>query len=146
MLTLPPDYTFVIQLGTFFVLLMVLSRILFAPFLEVLSERSARTVGDIEKAAASRAEMNTLSARVDAEIAKARAAASAEVDAVRAQTREEAAQLFQGAQQVASARLAELRAEVAAATRDARAALATDSRVLADAMVSAVVGSGSKAQ
>lgn len=146
MLTLPPDYTFVIQLGTFFVLLMVLSRILFAPFLEVLSERSARTVGDIEKAAASRAEMNTLSARVDAEIAKARAAASAEVDAVRAQTREEAAQLFHGAQQEASVRLAELRAEVAAATRDARAALATDSRVLADAMVSAVVGSGSKAQ
>jgi F-type H+-transporting ATPase subunit b len=142
MLTLPPDFTFLIQLVTFFVLLVLLSRLLFAPFLELLAERAERTSGDIEKAAASRAEVESLSARVDAEITKARVAATAEVEAVRAQTRAEAASLFAQAQADASARLAELRNEVATATRDARTALASDARTIADAMVTAVLGPG----
>lgn len=141
MLTLPPDFTFVIQLGTFLVLLLVLSRLLFAPFLEVLAERADRTSGDIAQAAASRAEVESLSARVDAELAKARSAANAEVDAVRAATREEAARLFQGAQDEATARLVELRAQVQSATAEARGNLAADAGALAEAMVSAVLGS-----
>jgi len=146
MLTLPPDFTFLIQLGSFFILLLVLSRLLFAPFLEVLAERSARTSGDIANAAASRVEVETLSARVDAEITKARAAANAEVDAVRAKTREEAAQMFRSAQDDAATRLSELREQVAAATKEARGALAGDARGIADAMVSAVLGSGGAAK
>jgi F-type H+-transporting ATPase subunit b len=146
MLTLPPDFTFVIQLGTFLVLLMVLSRLLFAPFLEVLAERADRTSGDIAKAAASRAEVESLSARVDAELANARAAAQAEVDAVRAATREEAARLFQSAHDEAAARLAELRAEVRSATAAAKGNLANDAAALADAMVSAVLGGSGAAR
>jgi F0F1-type ATP synthase membrane subunit b/b' len=142
MLTLPPDFTFLIQFGTFAVLVAVLGRLLFAPFLEVLAERDARTTGDVEKAAASRAEVQALSARVDAELAKARAEANAEVDAVKRRTREEASQLFQDAQRDATARLTELRAQVADATREARGALATDARTLADAMVTAVISGG----
>lgn len=140
MLTLPPDITFVIQIGTFLVLFLVLSRLLFAPFLELLAERAERTSGDIAKAAASRAEVESLSARVDAELAKARSAANAEVDAVRAATREEVAGLFRGAQDEAAARLAELRGQVQSATAEARGTLASDARTLADAMVSAVLG------
>jgi F-type H+-transporting ATPase subunit b len=140
MLTLPPDFTFVIQLGTFFVLWFVLSRLLFAPFMELLDERAARTAGDIAKAAASRSEVETLFARVDAELARARASANAEVEAVRAKTREEAAQMFAQAQNEAAARLAELREQVAAATRDARGKLAGEARAIADTMVAAVLG------
>jgi len=121
MLTLPPDFTFVVQFVTFAVLVFVLSRLLFAPFLEVLAERSARTIGDVEKAAASRAE------------------AKADVDDVKRRTRDEATQLFQEAQSDASSRLAELREQVVGATRDARSALASDARILADAMVAAVI-------
>jgi F-type H+-transporting ATPase subunit b len=144
MLELPPDYTFLVQFVTFGALVFVLSQMLFAPFLELLDERAARTIGDVESAAATRAEVEALSAKVDAELTKARAAANAEVEAVRARTREEASQLFQGAQQQASARLAELREEVANATRDARRSLASDARTLADAMVNAVIGGGAK--
>lgn len=140
MLTLPPDFTFVIQLVTFFILYLVLSRLLFAPFMEVLDERSARTAGDIEKAAASRAEVETMFARVDGELARARASANAEVEAVRAQTRDEAAKLFQNAQNDAASRLAELRQQVAKATTDARGALAGEARTIADTMVAAVLG------
>lgn len=142
MLTLPPDFTFLIQFGTFAVLVAVLGKLLFAPFVEVLAERAARTTGDVEKAAATRAEVQALSARVDAELAKARAEANAEVDAVKRRTREEAAQLFQDAQRDASARLAELREQVAVATKEARGALAGDARTLADAMVTAVISGG----
>jgi F-type H+-transporting ATPase subunit b len=146
MLTLPPDFTFLIQLGTFAVLLLVLSRLLFAPFLELLAERADRTSGDIAKAAASRAEVDSLSARVDAELAKARAATNAEVDTVRAATREEAAKLFRGAQDDAATRLAELRSQVESATAEARGNLASDARTLADAMVSTVLGNGGAAR
>jgi F-type H+-transporting ATPase subunit b len=136
----PPDFTFFIQLVSFFILLMLLSRILFAPFLELLDERAARGAGDVAAATASRAEVEVMSARVDADLAKARAQASAEVDAVRKQTREEAAKLFETAQSEAAGRLSELRKQVAAATEDARRALASDARSIADAMVAAVVG------
>jgi F-type H+-transporting ATPase subunit b len=146
MLTLPPDYTFLIQLGTFAVLLVMLAKLLFAPFQELLAERAARTIGDVEAAAASRAEVSSLSARVDAELARARAAASAEAEAVGAHTRDEAAKLFDDAQREAAARLAELRAQVAEATRQARGTIATDARAIADEMVSAVIGSGSAAR
>lgn len=145
MLTLPPDITFFIQLASFFVLLFVLNRLLFAPFLEVLAEREDRTTGDVVAAAASREEVAALSARIDAELTKARAAANAEVEAVRAKTREEAAELFHSAQKEAAARLSELREQVATVTREARGALAGDARSMADAMVSAVIPGGGKA-
>lgn len=142
MLELPPDFTFVVQFGTFAVLAVLLGKYLFTPFLELLDERAARTTGDVAKAAATREEVESLSQRMDADLAKARAEAKAEVDTVKQAAREEAAQMFQGAQQEASARLAELREQVAGATDDARRALATDARSLADAMVAAVIGGG----
>jgi len=140
MLTLPPDYTFFVQLGTFLVLFVVLGQLLFAPFAELLAEREARTTGDIASAAASRAEVQTLLSHVDTELAKARASANAEVEAVRAKTREEADALFQKAQAEAAVRLAELRGEVVKATNEARASLANDARSMAETMVAAVLG------
>ncbi|HEY2772926.1 MAG TPA: ATP synthase F0 subunit B [Candidatus Binatia bacterium] len=140
MLTLPPDYTFLIQLATFFVLLALLRKLLFEPFMALLDERAQKTTGDIAKAERSRAEVQALSTRVDAELAKARAAAGAEIDTVRGQARQEAARLLTDAQNEAGARLAELRGEVATATREARTQLAGDAKSLADAMVAAVLG------
>ena len=45
MLQFPPDITLVIQLVTFFVLFLILNKLLFAPFAQVLSEREQRTGG-----------------------------------------------------------------------------------------------------
>ncbi len=140
MLTLPPDFTFFIQIGTFLVLFLVLSRLLFAPFIELLAERDARTTGDIAAAAASRAEVNSLLSHVDAELAKARASANAEVEAIRATTRDEADALFHKAQHEAAERLAELRTQVAKATEDARVSLKGEARAMAETMVTAILG------
>lgn len=142
MLTLPPDHTFLIQIGIFALLFFVLGKTLFSPFLALLQERAERTTGDIANAAASREEVAALSARVDQDLAAARSAAQAEVERVRAETRAEAAKLFDQAQQEAGSRLAELRAEVRSATEEARRALGSDARAIADAMVGAVLGSG----
>lgn len=136
------DFTFLIQLGTFLVLFLVLTGLLFAPFMELLAEREARTTGDIASAAASRAEVQSLLAHVDSELARARASANAEVEAVRAKTREEADDLFRKAQTDAAGRLAELRGQVAKATEDARASLRSEAGAMAETMVIAVLGGG----
>lgn len=145
MLTFPPDYTFLIQLGTFFVLLTILARLLFAPFLELLDERDQRTAGDIADAASSRSEVEALSARVDAELSKARAAAMSEVESVRRETKSEAKALFDQAQSEAASRLVELRSAIAQSAREARGSLASDARAIADQMVDAVLGRGGRA-
>ena len=140
MLTFPPDFTFVIQLISFFGLLFVLARVLFAPYLALLDERRARTVGDAAEAVEQRAHARALAARIDEELARARAEAMTEVDVTRRQAKEEEHAIFASAQADASARLADLRGGVASATAEARRSLAEEARTLADQMVGAVLG------
>ncbi len=142
MLAFPPDYTFLVQLGSFFVLLYVLNRLLFAPFGELLRQRDERTSGDQELARAQREEAEAMATRIDAELAEARASAHAEVEAVRRQTRDEEAKIFAAARDEAAGRLAELRASLEAAKRDALTSLRDDARELASQMVDAVLQSG----
>lgn len=144
MLTFPPDFTFVVQLGTYFVLLLILARLVFTPFLELLDERAARTAGDVATAAEQRSEVETLSASIDADLAKAKAAALSEVEAARRASREEARELLEHARSEASERLAELRSELAASAATARTGLASEASALAEQMVAAVLGSGAR--
>lgn len=145
MLTFPPDYTFLIQFGAFFALMLVLSRLLFAPFLQLLAEREARTVGDAERAAIQRSDAEQLATRIEADLAKVRAQTMSEVEAVRRSTREEESRLFSAAQSEASARLAELRSSISTATEQARSALADDARSIAEQMVTRILGRGDRA-
>lgn len=144
MLTFPPDYTFLIQFVAFFALLAVLSRLLFSPFLQLLAEREARTVGDAERAAIERSDAQQLATKIEADLAKVRAQAMTEVEAVRRSTREEEARLFSAAQGEASARLVELRSSISAATVQARNALAADAKGMADQMVTSILGRGGR--
>jgi len=145
MLTFPPDYTFLIQFGAFLALLFVVARFLFAPFLELLAEREARTVGDAERAAAERADAQQTAAKIDADLAQVRTKAMGEVEAVRRATREEEARLFSEAQAVATVRLAELRSALAADTAQARGALASEAAAIAQQMVASILGRGGRA-
>ncbi len=145
MLTFPPDYTFLIQFGAFFALLVVLSRVLFSPFLQLLSEREARTVGDAERAAVERSDVQQLATRIEADLAKVRVQAMNEVESVRRSTREEEARLFSAAQAEASVSLAELRSSISTATAQARTALAADAKSMADQMVTRILGRGGRA-
>ncbi|MBI5505486.1 MAG: hypothetical protein HY899_11840 [Deltaproteobacteria bacterium] len=128
----------------FFALLIVLSRLLFSPFLQLLAEREARTVGDAERAATERTDAERLATRIEADLAKVRAQAMNEVETVRRSTREEEARLFSAAQGEASARLADLRSSISAAAAQARSALAADARSVADQMVTSILGRGGR--
>ena len=145
MLTFPPDYTFLIQFGAFLALIVVLSRLLFSPFLALLVERDARTIGDGRLAVAQRAEAESLAAKIEAELASVRSQTMNEVERLRRETREEEARLFSSAQTEASARLAELRSSISASTALARSALAAEAKTLADQMVTSVLGRGERA-
>jgi F-type H+-transporting ATPase subunit b len=142
MLAFPPDYTFLVQLGSFFVLLYLMNRLVFAPFAALLNERDERTAGDQEAARADREEADAMAARIEAQLAETRASAHAEVETLRRSTRAEEARIFASARDEAAARLSELRASLDAAKRDAMTSLRDDAQDLAARMVSVVLRAG----
>ena len=65
MLKIPPDYTFLIQIGLFVVFWLAMKRLLFGPALLVIGERAARSEGAIRQAQAMQAEAERLRAAGD---------------------------------------------------------------------------------
>ena len=111
-MSLSPDYTFLIQLASFFVLLFFLGRYLFGPFQALLLEREARTTGDSGLAESYQAEAEATGQRLESEMAKARAAAMSEAEKIRTADRAQEALILGEASAEAGRRLAEIRAEV----------------------------------
>jgi len=140
MLAFPPDITFVIQLVSFFVLLLVLNRLLFQPFADLLAERSSRTEGAKAEATRDQAEAQALAQRVETELDRARSKALAEADAIRRETRERETAIYTEAKSAGAARLAILREEIAKERDQALRALREDAKTLAAGMVEAVFG------
>jgi F-type H+-transporting ATPase subunit b len=140
MLAFPPDFTFLIQFLSFFLLLFVLNRLLFRPFAQLLSEREKRTQGDAESAADDRRRAAELEADIERELAAARVAAMAEAEDLRRRARAQEKRIFEQASQRASRRLAEIRAGVEAEKESVLARLRGETAALAEAMVSAVIG------
>lgn len=140
MLAFPPDFTFVIQLASFFVLLVVLNRLLFQPFGEVLAERQRRTAGAESSAEDDRNEAEKLKQTFESALAEARLEASSQAEALRRETRDGEAEIFDQAKIAASARLEQLREEIAKERRDAEAQLRNSAEELARQMVRAILG------
>jgi len=140
MLAFPPDVTFLIELGSFFVLLFFMNRLMFRPYMDLLSERQSRSTGDQERARDQVAEAERLKARIEADLAKARAEAHEAVDSIRRRTKDEESHLFEQARAQAAERLAALRDEIGQTRTQARETLLADSRRMAEQMVDAVLG------
>jgi F-type H+-transporting ATPase subunit b len=139
MLAFPPDFTFVIQLVSFFVLLVILERLLFTPFAQLLAERRTCTEGAREEAVRNHDAANELARTIERSLQEARAVAAAEAEAIRRQTREREAELFNQAKLEAAARLAQLRAGISRERDAAKEVLRQDARVLATSMADAVL-------
>ena len=140
MLAFPPDYTFLIQVASFFLLVAILNRLLFRPFAELLGERDARTTGDAEQARLNAAAATELRERVEQELAAARAEAMAEVEKLRRATKEDETRLFDEAKARAGSELSKLRDGIERAREEARTSLREEARVLAGDMVETVLG------
>ncbi len=142
MLAFPPDITFYIQLGSFFLLLFILNRLLFVPYAELLAEREARTEGASQGAVADRAHADELAAKINAELSIARTLAAEEAETIRVATRADEAKIFAAAQADATAKLTRLRGEIAKETASARDSLRGDAQALATEMTNAILGGG----
>ncbi len=142
MLAFPPDFTFLIELGSFFVLLFFLNRLLFRPYMDLLDERERRSSGDRDLARAQVAEAEQLKAHIEGELAKGRALVREEVDRIRRRTKEEESRLFEDARMQAAERLKTLRTEIDQAKKQAARTLGDDTRRMAEQMVDAILGVG----
>ena len=145
MLAFPPDYTFVIQLASFFVMLFILNRLLFRPYLQLLAERESRTTGDAEAAGAETAAAEELKAGIEAQLADARSTAFKQVEELRAETKAAESRLFEAARSESASMLAELRAGIEKERSEAQSTLAGEAKQMAAAMVKAVLGQGAGA-
>jgi F-type H+-transporting ATPase subunit b len=112
MLDFPPDLTFVVQLVGFFVLLAILNKLLFVPFLEVLNERTQRTEGAAAHAVEEQDEANELKSKIDAAMAEARREAATIAETIRREGRVTEAELYEQGKAQAAAKLAELRSGI----------------------------------
>jgi F-type H+-transporting ATPase subunit b len=139
MLAFPPDVTFIVQLVSFFVLLFVLNRLLFAPFGEVIAERTRRTHGARERAAEIQVETDNLTRAVKQGLDDARGIALEQAEAIRREARDGAVEILNAAKEDAAARLSHLRGAIALERDRAAKALGDDAAGLAQAMVEAVL-------
>jgi len=139
MLTFPPDITFLVQLVSFFILLWILNRLLFAPFGAVLAERTEQTEGASKAAAADRTRAESLSRGIEEGLAESRRQAMTEAEAIRREAREKETAIFNAAKQDAAARLSSLRTGIDKERAEAERVLRDDAKTLAKAMVDAVL-------
>jgi F-type H+-transporting ATPase subunit b len=140
MLTFPPDFSFVVQIVSFFILWLGLKRLAFDPFVALLEAREARTVGARQEAQRLTAAAQESEAEYEQRVHAARLVAAADVDATRGATESEERRLLEAARTEAGARLAELRETLARQREAARASLAGEARGLADRIVEQVIG------
>jgi F-type H+-transporting ATPase subunit b len=144
MLAFPPDATFLVQLISFFALLVILNKLLFAPFAAVLAERERRTSGARAEAASNRTEADELARTVDRGLEEARARAAVEAEGIRREAREREAEVFNHAKAEAATRLKQLREAIAREREQAKSALREEAKTLAQSMVDAVLRSPSE--
>jgi len=140
MLTFPPDFSFVIQLVSFFILWVGLKRLLFDPVLQVLEQREARTTGARRAAAEMSAAAQTAQAEYDRRMHDVRLTLAAEADAVRNANQAEEQRLLSDTRAQAGAQLSQLRESLRRQADAARPALTAEAHDLAGRIVERVVG------
>jgi F-type H+-transporting ATPase subunit b len=77
------NWTFVLNLINFAILLFVLNRVLYRPVIRVMEGRRARLAGQLKQAESRRHQAEELKAKREAELARARAEARESVEAAR---------------------------------------------------------------
>jgi F-type H+-transporting ATPase subunit b len=117
------DGTVFIQLGVFLVLVLVLYRFLWKPYLRVRNERVSRIEGYREEATRLQAEAEARLARLEAELAEARRIGAGERAVARAEAQAREHTLMAEAQAAAQRTLAEARAQLEATVTAERAKL-----------------------
>ena len=134
------DISVLYQIIIFVLLWLILSRVLFRPYLDLLDERERRTAGARHDSSELEREGARLKAEYEEKIAQARAAGTAVKDAIVQQGRHERETLLQQARAEAALTLESARREVQKQLARERGLLATEVAEVARDMVAKVLG------
>ena len=139
-MSLSPDFSFVIQIVSFFILWFGLKRLLFDPMLHVLEERESRTSGARHAAAEMTAAAQVSQAEYERRMHDVRLALAAEADTARNANQAEEQKLLSETRSQASTQLSQLRDSLRRQADQARPALTAEARELASRIMEQVVG------
>ena len=134
------DGTVFIQVGIFLVVLLVLWRFLWKPYLRVRTERVARVEGYREEAVKLEADAQQRLARADAALAEARRTGAGERAVARAEAHAREQTLLAEATAAAQRKLADARARLSAAIDGERKKLEGDASEVAMAAARKILG------
>src|SRR6187549_945738 len=134
------DHTIFIQLGIFLLLLVVLSKFLWKPYLRVRTERVERVDGYREEATRLEADAQQRLARADAALAEARRVGAGERAVARAEAHAREQTLLAEATAAAQRKLADARARLSAAIAAERQKLDADSSEVAVSAARKILG------
>jgi F-type H+-transporting ATPase subunit b len=134
------DNTLFVQLGIFMLLLIVLSRFLWRPYLRVRTERVARVEGYREEAARLEADAQQRLARADATLVEARRVGAGERAVARAEAHAREQTLLAEASAAAQRKLAEARGRLNAEIEAERRKLEAGSSEVAMTAASKILG------
>ena len=134
------DGTFYLQLGLFFLLMLLLSRLLWKPYLRVQQERVSRVDGYREEAARLEAGAKQRLDRAEAALAEARRVGAGERVVARAEAHTREQTLLAEANAAAQKTLAEARARIATTVDAERAKLRTGAAETAREVARKILG------
>lgn len=134
------DLTVLGTIGLFIVLFIVLKPLLFEPMLKLFEERERRTLGAKREAREMDKKSAGAQSKYEAEMQKARAAANAERDKLRAEGQKMENEILAKVRATTSQTLEEGRKRAAAELANARAQLETDAAALAKELAARVLG------
>lgn len=134
------DGTVFIQGGIFLVLLVILSKLVFRPYLRLRAEQEANTAGAREEADQESARADEQLESYEQQVLGARKEAAAQRAELRADGESKARQVLSVARKDAEKRLAQARGELAKTAPAARLALRTRADELATVVASKVLG------
>ena len=134
------DISILYQIILFLVLWVILSKVLFQPYLRVLSERESKTTGAQHDSSELEREGAALKRQYEEKIAQAQTAGYATKDAIVQEGRQQRETILSQAREAATASLEQLRGEIAAAVRQEKQTANAEVSQVASDIVSKIIG------
>jgi len=134
------DISIVYQIIIFLILWLILNKLLFQPYLQLLAERERKTTGAQHDSSDLEHEGARLKAQYEERLARAQAAGYAAKDAIVQEGRQQREKILTHAREEAASTLHQVRREVATAMEQERRLAAAEAATVAGEMVTKVLG------
>ncbi|HYY25662.1 MAG TPA: ATP synthase F0 subunit B [Candidatus Udaeobacter sp.] len=134
------DYSIIYQILLFLVLWIILSKVLFRPYLHLLEERERRTIGAQHDSTELEREGARLRAQYEEQIARAQAAGYTAKEAIVQEGRQQREKLLGQAREMAMNMLEGVRREVDSQMQRERQLAVAEARIVAQEMANKILG------